>query len=226
MTRLFCLATAMGLALSFALPVGAQQDYHAAIRTYGEATVDARPDWVEFWMHWERSADTVIALVNAAQGLEERVIGALEENELAADETLVGEPQILDAARPALRRSVRVRFRAAPFFGRDNGPQELAQLCDAMRAISETLQMRLAGPRLELRDTDALARNAVARAVENAYPLAENTAELMQSRISAVETVEILEIRWERTVEGEDEAALRDRITCSAQVRVTYNFGN
>ena len=224
MTSSLLRAGVAGSMLLAALFAGAQQ-YQSIIQTYGEATVDAAPDWVEFWIHWERSADSVEALVNAAQDLEDRIIAALDEQELSADETLVGEPRILDAARPALRRSARVRFRATPFFGRDDSAIEFARLCDAMRAVSETLDARLAGPRVELRDTDSLARNAVARAVENAYPLAESTAELMQSRISAVDSVEVLEIRWERIVEGEEETVLRDRITCTAQVRVTYAFG-
>jgi len=201
----------------------AGQEFYASIHNVGEAKVEARPDHVDFWLTREFTADTMQEAMAEASGFEQTVVATLNQNGVSPRETLVGEKRPIDAALPLVQRFVRIRFQHHAFRNPEDGMEQFAEVCDGLRQVAEDLDASLEGPYYDVADRDSVEQTAVNRAMEEAYPLANSAAQLMQGRIRAVDHVEILEISWERPVRSAEEA-LQERMICVARVRVTYAF--
>lgn len=199
------------------------QEFYASIHNTGEATVEARPNHVDFWLTREFTADTMQEAMAEADGFEQRVAETLNEHGVSAHETLVGEKRPVDAALPLVQRFVRIRFQHHAFRNPEDGMEQFAAVCDGVRRVAEELDSTLEGPYYELADKASVEQTAVSRAMEEAYPLAHSAAQLMQGGIRAVDHVEIQEISWERPMRATEEA-LQERMICVARVRVTYAF--
>ncbi len=203
----------------------AGQDFYASIHNVGEAKVEARPDHVDFWLTREFTADTMQEAMAEASGFEQTVVETLNANDVSPNETLVGEKRPVDAALPLIQRFVRLRFHHYVFLDPEEGMERFAQACDGVRRVAGDLDSSLEGPYYDVADRASVEQTAVNRAMEEAYPLANSAAQLMQGRIRAVDHVEILDISWERPMRSEEEA-LRERMVCVARVRVTYAFAD
>ena len=201
----------------------AGQEFYASIHNVGETKVEARPDHVDFWLTREFTADTMQEAMAEASGFEQTVVATLNQNGVSPRETLVGEKRPIDAALPLVQRFVRIRFQHHAFRNPEDGMEQFAEVCDGLRQVAEDLDASLEGPYYDVADRDSVEQTAVNRAMEEAYPLANSAAQLMQGRIRAVDHVEILEISWERPVRSAEEA-LQERMICVARVRVTYAF--
>ena len=199
------------------------QEFYASIHNVGEATVEARPDNVDFWLTREFTADTMQEAMAEAAGFEQTVVETLNQNGVSPHETLVGEKRPVDAALPLVQRFVRIRFQHYAFRNPEDGMEQFAEVCDGVRQVAEDLDASLEGPYYDVVDRASVEQTAVNRAMEEAYPLANSAAQLMQGRIRAVDHVEILEISWERPMRATEEA-LQERMICLARVRVTYAF--
>ncbi|HEO70775.1 MAG TPA: SIMPL domain-containing protein [Candidatus Hydrogenedentes bacterium] len=112
----------------------------------------------------------------------------------------------------------------ARFSNIETGPGELAALCDEIVALAAELDCRVEGPVLDVKDRQSLERAAIALATENALPLAQTVAELMEAQIVSIDQVIIDGCKWNQ--DPETRAAQPDirSLTCTAEVTVRYIF--
>lgn len=188
----------------------------------GEATVEATPEHVDFWLHWHRTGDTLAELAEESNGLEETVVEALNSRDLAPRETQVGTLKILNVQEPEAGRTIRLRFQAYTFLQRDEGPANLASVSDALRAIAADLGCHVEGPKFGLRNPTPVEQTAIARALENAYPPSEGAAQTLQTRIVAIESVEVLDIDWLQSAYLDEDEGLRGPLAVRVRVGVAY----
>lgn len=208
------------------------------IENTASATVAATPDYVEFWLHREGAGATYVAATEAALRLEPTLRQALEERKLSPIEIhfsglaipeSIMEPKgsaasLSRAPRQAAYQSARLQFPGGAFTTGEDGPKQLAALCDTMQDLAKELKCSLEGPILGVKDTEALRQSAIARALENAYPAAEGAARLMRTNIMAVEKVQIEDIEWNADPDSRSRQPDLHRVTCTARVRVTYSI--
>lgn len=214
------------ICLAVALCAAAQTQHPpvSTIENIGTATVDVPPDYVEFWLHKNTAEPTFVESIRAVLGFGPKLRKELANRELGGYDLTLSAPAITDLANPGARVSARVEFPMSRFSNRETGPALFATLCDNMVLVAEALESQVEGPLLAVRDRQAVEQAAAALATENALPLAQAVAELMNAQITAVDHVAIEQCTW--NADPDTKATLPDmrRITCTARVRVTYAF--
>ncbi|HOE65196.1 MAG TPA: SIMPL domain-containing protein [Candidatus Hydrogenedentes bacterium] len=192
------------------------------IETIGEGTVEAAPDYAEFWFHSMRTGGSVAEVLKASASFETSLREEFEKRGLTPSELVVFEPAVADAALVVVARNARVRFSCKDFTGVSDGLTKFASVCDQLRATAEKLSCGFEGPVLGLDDPKPLLQSAVAKAIEKAYPPAESAAAIMGAVISQVEKVVMQDATWNRPSGSKEHLPSLRRMTCAATVRVTY----
>jgi len=214
----------VALVLVAAAPAAGQMGPVSTIQSTGTASVDVPPDHVDFWLHKEAGGATFVEAMQTVLQFGPVVRKTLAKQEVGAFDLTLSAPAIADIAVKGARVSAQIRFSMNPFSNRETGPEQFAGLCDKMAALAEALECYIEGPMLGVQDPGAVEQDATALATENALPVAQATAELMNAQISAVEHVIIEACAWNAA--PDTRAPLPDvrRLTCTARVHVTYAF--
>ena len=196
----------------------------STIQSTGTATVEVPPEHVEFWLHREVKAESFSEAIKSVLLFGPALRKAMAERELLHYELDLSGPAIPLIGMPGARVSARLRFSMNPFNTREKGPALFAELCDQMTALAEQMDCLIEGPILGVDDRKAVEHNAIALATENALPVAQSVADLMNAQIAAVDHVAIEEPVWNEP--PDDRALLPDlwRMTCTARVHMTYAF--
>ncbi len=212
------------VSLGVAAGAAAQPVLLSTIEKMGTATVDVPPDYVTFWLHKEATGSTFVEAVRASLEFGPVLRKELAKQELGPFELTLSAPAIPDTEKRGVWVSAQVQLSMNPFNNRETGPEMFAAVCDKMAALAPTLECFVEGPILGVQDPSAVEQAAVGLATENALPLAQAIAELMNSQIVAVDHVIVEECVW--NADPDTKATLPDmrRITCTARVRVTYAF--
>ncbi len=204
------------------VPAAAQTASTPVIANTGEATVYAHPIYADFWLHLDTTGDTMETAMAASEDFPARLRDLLQAKDLHVSDFEVTHPAIMSLDDNRVRTSARLRFPMGSFAKPDTGPKMYGRLCDTVRGVAQTLNCDLVGPLLEPGDRAEVRKSAISAATENAYAPAAAVATALKSEIFAVDSVEILEIRWnmpeETGVPGEN---IR-QVSCIARVRVVY----
>ena len=203
------------------LSTAAQNVPPPLVDSMGEATVYDAPTHVEFQLH--RTA--MGATLEAAMAVAETFGDALREQMVACDlhptELAVRAPSIPDLTLKAVVVSARLRFGMASYLLPEKGMVQFALLCDTIGRVAGALGCTVTGPILGTAEKETLMYSAVTLATENAYPPADAAASALKSGIYSVDSVQVIEVLWNRP--GELEAAPNIRqISCTARVKVSY----
>ncbi len=210
---------------AMAAPSHAQPTEEPWITASGVGTAHGVPAHVTFWL--KAAAPDATELTGAAEklmDLEQRVRAQLEALNLSPAETEVTAPALPGYDAATVERSVRLRFSAAPFASPDKGAPAFAELMKNVAALAAEVGAEALPPLLEVADADALAAQAVARAVENAYPAAEAAAAVLGAQLTVVRGVDVGEITWNATPEYPAAEPNLRRVSCTAHAQVSYAF--
>jgi uncharacterized protein YggE len=196
----------------------------ATILTEGTATVDALPDYADFWLQRTVTADTVAEAMAAARAFPTAIQDAIEAHELKPDRATASDFSIPEASQGVVKTAVMLRFPVNEYTTADDGPERFAELCDTLQTMATENECKLEGPFFGVNARDTMQEAAIARAIEQALPPAEAAARIMQSRIQTVDHVEILSIAWNRELESRAPQPQIRRVTCTARVKVRYTY--
>lgn len=207
--------------LAFSAPA---QDAVPVILSPGEATVDTIPTYADFWLHKKASGETNLEAVEKASELEANINKELEARSLSPKDAVLSGMALGEAAGREASVSVRLRFNATPYSTATEGPKDFAKLCDTLNELAAALGCELQGPQLGTSEEQSVSDAAVARAVEKAYAGARAAAEVMDSQIYAVNSVELVGVAWNAAPGVASAQPDIRRLTCTATVKVGYAF--
>lgn len=208
--------------MSGAYAADARDNDSPVIRNRGTATFETRPDYIEFWLERVAEGDSYTQSVESVSAFEARLTRELREREFPAAHLEVSAPALTFGERPEARVIARLEFLINKLAKLDEAPVQYAELCDSVRRLAGDLDCVVQGPFLKVANPQAAERTAVARAIENALPLAEAAASTMNTQVTAVESVEIMEVVWDRDPEHRGTQPDLFRTACTARVVVTY----
>lgn len=196
----------------------------STIESTGVATVEAAPDYVVFWFHRDASGTTFVEAIRTALELGPALRKELTNRQVGGYELNLSGPAIVDLGKTNARVSAWLRFSMNTFSNHETGPALFGALCDQMAQLGQSLACAVEGPSLIVDNPSAVEQSATTLAVENALPLAQAAATLMNAQIVAVDRLAIEPCSW--NTDPETKATLPDmrRLTCTSHVRVTYSF--
>ncbi len=215
---------AAAMVCTLVLSAHGQTDPPPTIDCVGTADLRFEPDYVAFWLTFRASGDSLEQAVEKTLPFERKLLEALDASAFkGADVTLsgVGIPDLLENKSIM---SARIRFAVPRAADGKERAVEFASLCDEVRRIGEALESVAEGPFLGVNAEEAAEQEAIGRATENALYKADAVAALMESSIYAVQTVSVLDVKWNDS--GTPPTAVPDivRITCTARVKVVYKY--
>lgn len=211
-----------GWILVAALSAGA----HAAsyVESEGKASVEAIPNYVEFWYHATRGGATLEEAAEKVAGFEERIRTVVKERELSPTEIEVSPLAVPDVRLSEVQRTVRLRFSAVNFTDPEKGAARFAAFCDVLTQIGAAEDWMLEGPTFGVNNREELEQLAIANAVKNAYPTAEGIAQVLRGGLSSVDSVILVTLDWNRVADERFPLPNVRTVACAAHVRVTYLF--
>lgn len=198
------------------------QTQPTVIESVGEATIFTAPTQADFWIHLVASGETARESMDAAEQFERRLREALASKSITPSETMVSAPAVGNAGEPLVDVSARLRFNMGAYRSAETGARQFATLCDNLRTVAEQVGTSIEGPFLRLGDETPTVRQAVAKATENAYSAAESIAQELNSRVFAVSSASITEIRWNADEDLRGAQPTIRQLACTAVVRVVY----
>lgn len=219
MNRMRQAAVGLALAMVSAAAMGA-----SIVEAEGRATVEALPNYVEFWYHVLRGGETVEAAAAEVAKLEERVRAVVKERGLTPTEIEISPLAIPDVRLTEVQRSVRLRFNALNFTDPDEGATRFAKFCDVLTQIAAAEDWLLEGPTFGVNNREEFEQLAVANATKNAFPTAEGIAQVLRGGLTNVDSVSVLGLDWNRVPDERFPLPNLRTVACSAHVRVTYYF--
>ncbi len=194
------------------------------VESEGTATVDAVPDYVEFWLHLKAPGATVADAVQATTGLDAALKTALDEREVIPFSIMISGPAVTGLEPPEAKSSAQLIFEAEKFMNIEVGAKEFAALCDKLNSAAKSLKCAIEGPVFTVDEPDQIEQAAVARAVENAHPAADGAAQVMGGYLALVESVQVLGISWDAPEKSHTPYPEIRRAICTANVHVVYGF--
>lgn len=194
------------------------------IESEGRATVDAVPNYVEFWFHVLRGAETLEAAAGMVANLEERVREVVQEHEIQPIEVEISPLAVPDVRLSEVQRTIRLRFSALNFTDPERGVTRFARFCDLLTTIAANEDWLLEGPVFGMNNRDEFEQLAVSNATKEAYPTAEGIAQVLRGTLTSVDSVVVLSIDWNRNPDKRFPLPNIRTVSCSAHVRVTYLF--
>lgn len=235
-----CLGAACGLLLLSAAPAMAQEALLPTVKSAGTAEVDVSPEFVDFWVIGELKEASIAESLKAALKLEAGLAQALKAENITPKEVLNYSPTlpILSeqdngrAGENTVFTRTRLRYSMADLLYNEKGLELFGVLCDKLKAAAAGLKLTLTGPAFGVNDTEQVEGQAIASAIENAYPGAEAAARIMNLHVGSVASVEIeavvwtggLQTRFIRESYQTNPSAYGEieRLVCKARVQVTY----
>ena len=194
------------------------------VQSEGKATVEAIPNYVEFWFHAMRNGITIEEAAAKVANFEERVRAVVKERELTPTEIEVSPLAVPDVRLSEVQRSVRLRFSAINFTDPAKGAERFAVFCDTLTQIGAAEEWLLEGPTFGVNNREEFEQLAVANATKNAYPTAEGIAGVLRGSLTSVDSVAVLALEWNRVAEERFPLPNIRTVACSAHIRVTYLF--
>lgn len=219
-----CLCILAFLAVS-PLAAAAVTQPTATIESEGIGTVEAAPDYAEFWLHRRAAGKSVAESAQNMKAFEAALQKELTDRQLTPLETRFSSLAVPNAANLETKQSVRLRFSVAKFSNTEDGPAQFAKLCDDVLALAWAVQCIPEGPILGVSNTKPLEQAAVALAAEKAYPAAEAMALVMKMQIFSVDNAKVLSIVWNQDPHSKAPQPDIRRVTCTARVQVCYSYG-
>lgn len=215
---------AVVMACTFALSAHGQTDPPPTIDCVGTADISFEPDYVEFWLTFRASGDSLEQAVEKTLPFEKKLLDALDDSDFRGADVTMSGVGISDLLENRTIMSARVRFAVPRAVDAEERALEFASLCDEVKRIGGALESIAEGPFLGVNEAEAAEQDAIARATENALYKADAVAALMESNIYAVQTVSVLDVKWNDP--GTPPTAVPDivRITCKARVKVVYKY--
>lgn len=196
----------------------------ATIASEGVGTVEAAPDYVEFWIHYRGNGKSVAESAAKTQGFESALRKELANRKIAPGSLDFSNLAVPSAAKLETFRSARLRFSMVPFKGGDEEVQQFAKLCDAILATAWALQCTVEGPILGVEDTKPVEQAAIARATAKAYVPAEAVATAMSTRIVGIDHVSVEAVTWNKDPHTKAHQPDLKRVTCTAKVKIWYVY--
>ena len=209
-------------AFLFSTVCAAQDVGVTLIESTGTGTVHGVPTHVDFWVHREVEGESNEAAIVQAERLEGELLRALEEAKTPRVTLEVTGPAVSDLDKKWAVSSARMRFTVVHYGDSAKTVREFGMLCDKVAAAAASVGGTLRGPQLDTSQRDALMKQAVKLAIENAYPAAEAASEALKSSFYSVDSVRITSITWNRTPDSEAPEPNLRRISCTAELRVVY----
>lgn len=212
------------LALLFVLSATAHAQFEAppVISSSGVEYHQVVPTEIEFGLYFIARKDT-LAESMAAVGISlEQLNEALKGSELEPSTMETRAPLIKDIHNPAVTAYVSLTYGAGIIPDEDNRLTAFGDLCDRINALAKRLNATATGPMFAVRDPESHERTAVQSATENALYQSEGIAELMNTAIYEVEKVNVNLVEWIQQSDDPKLYPTLDRITCKAEVTVTY----
>lgn len=196
------------------------------VRSVGEATVEAAPDYIEFWLQVTRTGATFEEAHEASEGLEDRVLEACEALDLSPMDVKASAQAIGDVDRLEVVRTVRLRYSARVMGSAADSRRHFAWLCDRNRALATQLGGTLEGPILGVNERERIEQSALVRAMERAYPLAQRAASEMQSAVTSVHEADIVKVVWNQDPNWRGPQPEYGRVTCTIKVHMAYTIAS
>ena len=239
-THSLYLGAACGLVLLFSAPVMAQEALLPTVKSTGVAEVDVSPEFVDFWVIGEFKEASIAESLNAALKLEAGLAQALKAENITPKEVANHSPTLpllseQDNGREGentVFTRTRLRYSMADLLYNEKGLELFGVLCDKLKTAAAGLELTLTGPAFGVNGTEQVEQQAIAAAIENAYPAAEAAASIMSLHVGSVSAVEIEAVVW---TGGLQNRFIRDsfetnpsaygeieRLVCKARVQVTY----
>lgn len=196
------------------------------IQNIGEATVSEIPNTAVFTLKKTYTAASYAEAMQAASSFEPNLRKYLTEVELHFSDLAVQAPTVggLEDISVTVTAELQVPLMTLASAEEANG--HFGKICDKMRALVEKFGCTLQGLRFDTNDRKAILKSAVAGATENAYAAAEAAANALALPIHSVDSVEVLEVKWDTEPDPQKNTVTLRRIACTAKVRVTYTLGN
>lgn len=215
------------LGLVACLPVAAQEPSLRVpvVEAVGKATAYATPTQVSFWLHRTIQKESLSESMEKALSLEDELRENLGKHELTPPLVEVLPPAITHMTENVVDVSAHLQFSMANYVAGRKGAERFAVLCGRVAALARELGCEAQGPLLEVDDRAKLVRAATIHATENAYAPASAVAEALKSNIYTVDTVQVLEVRWNEPLDSEATEPNIRQVSCTASVRVTYSLG-
>jgi uncharacterized protein YggE len=213
--------------IGLAIAVTAMAPHAAAasyVETEGKATVEAIPNYVEFWFHMLRGGATLEEATGNVAEFETRLRAAIEKHALAPTEVEVSPVAITDVRMSEVQRTARLKFSATNFTDPEEGSRRFASFCDILNGIASEEDWLIEGPEIGVNNKPEFEQLAVADATKNAFPTAEGIAQVLRGSLTSVNAVTVLSLEWNRDPEQRFPLPNVRTVACSAHVQVTYIF--
>ncbi len=194
------------------------------VETEGKATVEAIPNYVEFWFHIMRGGATLEEAASHVADFETRLRAVIDENKLTPTEVEVSPLAITDIRVSEVQQTARLRFSATNFTDPDKGAARFAAFCDVLSKIAAAETWIVEGPVMGVNNRDEFEQLAVSNATKNAFPTAEGIAQVLRGSLTSVESVSVVSLEWNRDPEQRFPLPNVRTVSCSAHVQVTYFF--
>ncbi len=216
---LCCLSIA---ALSMSAP--AQELRVPLVENVGVATETTAPSHVDFWLHRDIRAESLLEALNQADEFSTNLRRRLIEAETNPISLEAAAPTVIDLYSNHVQASVRIRYPASPYLHPESGLRNFSQLCDIVLEAAEHFDSDLVGPIMHVENKDPVIRRAIADAVADAFMAADAVASSMHATVYAVDTVQVLDITWNESPGAQAPEPTLRQATCTARVRVVYSL--
>ena len=223
----------LALGFFFAISAQGQTISPQTIETMGQAEVNVEPEFVFFTLEKTTPVASIAKAFECSDDFEKSVKELLAAAEWTPSELEFSPPEVSFRApsktsrAPQFPEPLETILRAKITFSlKDMGtPQEqrdkVAKIHEKLRIDVMAFQAKVSLPQLRVYDPSIVEKKAIQKAMEEAYPHAEATAEMLRVRIVAVQKVNVSTILW-KDLNEENRSFCFTPLTCKAEVTVTY----
>ena len=200
----------------------AQEIPLSTITSTGEASENVNPTHIEFQFSVLFEENSLVGSTGKAIAFPDTFRELIEKRNLDESQLTFRSPYVdsVNSSEVTVRGTMRFPLPG----GTDLEEQILkyAALCDAVAALGKAAQASIEGPQLIVKDADLFEQETLKRATENALYKADAIAQILNTQIYEVKSVEVQELLWNTDTNNTDTAPGIDRLTCSAKVSLTY----
>lgn len=208
--------------LSLSWTVFAQNTPPSTITSTGEASQHAAPTHVEFQFSASFEETTLVSSTEKANAFPAQFRETVKTRKLDESQLTFRLPSVNSVNSNVVTVHGTMRFSLPGATDPDDLVLEYAALCDAVAALGKAAHAIVHGPKLIVEDSDLFEQQTLKRATENALYKADAVAQILNTRIYEVRSVEIQELRWHLDKKDPKTAPGLDRLTCTAKVSLTY----
>ena len=198
------------------------------IESEEEATIYIRPDNCEFLLNFKFLDESFGEATEKATKVDKRLRTTLAEFKvvpLALEYSGLAISK-KEQAKCEINITAKLVLSLAGILNKEDAPKIYAALCDQVKKIAKTVNCIPEGPNLGVNDPTSYEANAVIRATENAYPVAEALAASVDAEITALDKVTIKSVVWETSRAVNNNEIESPKVACTAKVKVAYAFAS